>query len=216
MRIGVLALQGAVSPHREKLAAAGAEMVPVRLPEDLAGLQGLILPGGESTTLLNLLGHTGLMEPIRAFAGSHPLWGICAGAILLARQVENPAQPCLGVMDVTIRRNDYGRQNESFITQLAVTLPAETESVPGQSHLEEGVFIRAPKIIRAGEGVVVLSRHQGSPVAVFSGSSAGHLATTFHPELSAGHLFHRYFAAVCAGTQTQTSRMARAPGSATA
>ena len=188
MRIGILALQGAVAPHQAKLAALGVEAPAVREAAGLEGLDGLILPGGESTTFLKLIGHFGLAQPLKAFAETRPLWGVCAGTILLARRVENPSQRSLGILPFTVRRNGYGRQNESFIAGFELRLPGR----PAVS--QEGVFIRAPHVTARDDGVQGLGEHEGWPVALQYGR---HLATTFHPELSeAGHL-HRYFIALC-------------------
>jgi 5'-phosphate synthase pdxT subunit len=194
MTIGILALQGAVGPHREKLAAAGERAATVRTPGELQAVDGLILPGGESTTLLNLIDHYRLWEPLRAFGAARPLWGVCAGAILMAERVENPAQSSLGLVPITIRRNAYGRQNESFIAPLSLKLP-------GRAAQElDGVFIRAPRIIHSGEGATILAEHGGNSVALQHGF---HLITTFHPELSGSTALHRHFALLCAGGQAR-------------
>jgi len=123
MRIGILALQGAVEPHRVKLAALGCDTLPVRLPSDLAACAGLILPGGESTTMLKLMRDYELEPALKDFGRRRPMWGVCAGAILMAERVENPAQESLALLPITVRRNAYGRQNESFIARLALRLP---------------------------------------------------------------------------------------------
>ena len=188
MRIGILALQGAVAPHQAKLAALGVEAPAVREAAGLEGLDGLILPGGESTTFLKLIGHFGLAQPLKAFAETRPLWGVCAGTILLARRVENPSQHTLGILPFTVRRNAYGRQNESFIATFDLRLP-------GQAPVsQEGVFIRAPGIITREDSVQVLGEHEGWPVALQCGR---HLATTFHPELSEAGYLHGHFIALC-------------------
>ncbi|MBI4082382.1 MAG: pyridoxal 5'-phosphate synthase glutaminase subunit PdxT [Candidatus Lambdaproteobacteria bacterium] len=188
MRVGILALQGAVEPHRAKLAALGVEAVAVRLAEELAGCAGLILPGGESTTMLNLIEAYGLEEPLREFAARRPCWGVCAGSILMAAEVENPSQVSFGLMPITVRRNAYGRQNESFIAKIDLRLPGE----PPRS--QEAVFIRAPRITRCAPETRVLAELDGAPVAVEHGR---HLATTFHPELSEGDRLHRHFLTIC-------------------
>jgi len=184
-RAGVLALQGAVEEHREALASCGAEPVEVRTPEDLAECDCLIIPGGESTTIGKLLDRFELLEPIRARASQGmPVWGTCAGLILLARDVTAglPGQPLLGLLDAQVERNAFGRQVDSFEADLDV--PAlGPEPFPA-------VFIRAPLPRRLGEGVEVLARHAGQPVAVRQGSLLG---TSFHPELTGDHRFHRYF-----------------------
>jgi len=186
--IGILALQGAVEPHRVKLAGLGLHARSVRLPEDLEGCAGLILPGGESTTMLKLIGYYGLKPALLDFGRKRPLWGVCAGSILLAERVENPAQESFGVLAITVRRNAYGRQNESFIARLTVRLPGQAPAD------QEAVFIRAPQIVAIQPGVQVLAEYGGLPVAVQQGR---HLASTFHPELSAGDRLHRHFAGLC-------------------
>jgi 5'-phosphate synthase pdxT subunit len=179
--IGVLAIQGDYAAHAEALAEAGAEPCEVRKPDQLAGLDGLILPGGESTTILKFLEKRGFFESLEEFSGSHPVFGTCAGAILLARQVINPPQRSLGLLDATVERNAYGRQIDSTI------LTAET-ALPGGPL--EMVFIRAPRIVSTGLGVEVLARRDDSPVLVRQGRI---LAATFHPELSDDRRIHRLF-----------------------
>ena len=193
MRIGILAMQGAVQPHRAKLSALGIEAPIVRSVGEMETCAGLILPGGESTTMLKLLHQFGLWEPLRQFGVRKPLWGICAGSILMASQVENPAQECLEMVPVTVRRNAYGRQNESFITTLDLTLP-EGDAAWRESVRQEAVFIRAPRILGVTAGVRVLASQGGDPVVVQHGR---HLLTTFHPELSAQNTLHQHFAALC-------------------
>jgi 5'-phosphate synthase pdxT subunit len=192
VRIGILALQGAVAPHRAKLAALGLEAPPVRLAADLDGCAGLILPGGESTTMLKLMHDYALIPALLDFGRRRPLWGVCAGSILLAEHVENPAQESLALLPITVRRNAYGRQNESFIARLTLKLPGEAPSD------QEAVFIRAPQITAVSPGVAVLAEHGGLPVVVQHGR---HLASTFHPELSAGDRLHRHFAGLCAAAE---------------
>ncbi|HUJ77186.1 MAG TPA: pyridoxal 5'-phosphate synthase glutaminase subunit PdxT [bacterium] len=200
MRVGILALQGAVAPHQARLKELGAQGVPVRSPQDLAACQGLILPGGESTTMLKLMAVYALHAPLVEFARSHAVWGVCAGAILMARDVENPAQESLALLDITVRRNAYGRQNESFIA--AVTL-----ELPGQALREqEAVFIRAPQITRCGAEVVVLARYGGQPAAVQQGRL---LASTFHPELAASPALHAYFLDLCQAQAAAPRQAAR-------
>lgn len=179
-RIGVLAIQGDYAAHAEALAEAGAEPCEVRKPEQLAGLDGLILPGGESTTILKFLKHR-FFDALEEFCGSHPVFGTCAGAILLAREVLNPPQRSLGLLDATVERNAYGRQIDSAI------LTAET-ALPGGPL--EMVFIRAPRIVSVGPGVEVLARRDGFPVLVRQGRI---MAATFHPELSHDRRVHRLF-----------------------
>jgi 5'-phosphate synthase pdxT subunit len=179
-RIGVLAIQGDYAAHAEALTESGAEPCEVRKPSELAGLDGLILPGGESTTMLKFL-KLRFFEALEEFCGNHPAFGTCAGAILLAREVVNPAQRSLGVLDAVVERNAYGRQIDSTI------LTAET-ALPGGPL--EMVFIRAPRIAKTGPGVEVLARRDGFPVLVRQGSI---LAATFHPELSHDRRVHRLF-----------------------
>ena len=183
MPIGILALQGAVEPHRAKLTALGAAAVPVRTAEELGACAGLIMPGGESTTLLNLIGHYALKSALVEFAHAKPLWGVCAGAILAAKRVENPSQECFSLVPITVRRNAYGRQLDSFEADIAVPALGEKPF--------HAVFIRAPAIVSSGEGVEVLARlADGSPVAVRQGRL---LATAFHPELTSDTRFHSFF-----------------------
>jgi len=188
MRVGILALQGAVAPHAAKLAALGAEAVTVRTAAELERCAGLIVPGGESTTMLKLIDGYALREPLAAYAAGHTVWGVCAGAILMARTVENPSQFSFGWLPITVRRNAYGRQNESFIAPLSLRLPGQA---PGE---QEGVFIRAPQVVAWDPEVEVLAEYQGLPVALQAGH---HLATTFHPELSPPDALHRHFLALC-------------------
>ncbi|MFI5400406.1 MAG: pyridoxal 5'-phosphate synthase glutaminase subunit PdxT [SAR324 cluster bacterium] len=188
MRIGILALQGAVEPHRRKLSGLGLQARSVRLAADLDGCAGLILPGGESTTMLKLIRDYGLKPALLDFGSKRPLWGVCAGSILLAEHVENPAQESFAMLGITVRRNAYGRQNESFIAHVTVRLPGQAPAD------QEAVFIRAPQIVAVKPGVQVLSEYGGLPIAVQQGS---HLASTFHPELSAGDRLHRHFAGLC-------------------
>jgi 5'-phosphate synthase pdxT subunit len=186
--IGVLAIQGDYAAHAAALAESGAEPVEVRKPEQLAALDGLILPGGESTTILKFLKH-GFFEALEEFCGSHPVFATCAGAILLAREVRNPAQRSLGLLDAVVERNAYGRQIDSTI------LTAET-MLPGGPL--EMVFIRAPRIVSTGPGVQVLARRDGFPVLVRQGRI---MAATFHPELSHDRRIHRLFVHSVTGDQ---------------
>lgn len=188
MRIGILGLQGAVAPHRAKLQALGHEGAIVRNALELSSCRGLIIPGGESTTMLKLIHDYQLKDDLLTFARQHPVWGVCAGSILIAQEVENPAQECFGLMPIAVRRNAYGRQNESFIDTLDVTIPGEPAGT------QEGVFIRAPRIIRIADDATVLARHKGEVVAVTHGH---HMASTFHPELSPPDALHRYFVTLC-------------------
>lgn len=201
--IGVLALQGDFREHAAGLAAAGAAPREVRLAADLDGLQGLVLPGGESTTIARLLLAYALHAPIRAagLAGL-PIWGTCAGAILLATDVPGLDRPPLGLLPMTVDRNAYGRQVDSFETDLAIPVLG-----PAPYH---AVFIRAPRIRSVGADVAVLARHAESPVVVRRGTI---LATTFHPELTPDRRLATYFVEICTAAR-QTANGA-APAQAT-
>lgn len=179
--IGVLAIQGDYAAHAEALAEAGAEPVEVRKPEQLAGLDGLILPGGESTTVLRFLEKVNFFAALKEFGAARPVFGTCAGAILLAREVVNPAQRSLGLLDAIVERNAYGRQIDSAI------LTAETALDGGPLEM---VFIRAPRLVETGPGVEVLARREDAPVLVRQGTV---MAATFHPELSVDRRVHRLF-----------------------
>lgn len=184
MTIGVLALQGDFSLHAAALARCGAEAVEVRKPEQLAGLDGLIMPGGESTTLLKLMHEWGFVPALQAFhAAGKPIFGTCAGLILLAREVENPRQFSLGFIDVLVERNAYGRQRESFEAR-------GTAVLDGRERPVEMVFIRAPRIRQLGPGVETLARHGDEAVMARQGHV---LVATFHPELTDDPTVHAYF-----------------------
>jgi 5'-phosphate synthase pdxT subunit len=184
MKIGVLALQGDFDAHRTRLEELGAEVTLVRNPDELGSIDGLIIPGGESGTFLKLLGEPGLAQ-LQQFVAAKPVFGTCAGCILLAREVENPAQAGLGALDIRVRRNAYGRQLESSIRQ------GSFRNTP-----LEMVFIRAPKIVHVGAGVEVLGTEGSDPVLVRKGKT---LAATFHPEMSADTAVHKYFLEVVGG-----------------
>ena len=187
MKIGVLALQGSFAEHQTMLRRIGAEVLQVRLPAQLDGLDGLIIPGGESTTIGKLAVTFGLIEPLRRFAASHPVWGTCAGAILLSRDAQRH-QPLLGVMDITIERNAFGRQVDSF----EADLPVPALSDPKRPF--HAVFIRAPLIETTGKGVEVLARlPNGRASRIVAAKQGRLLATSFHPELTNDDRFHRYF-----------------------
>lgn len=187
MRIGVLALQGAFSEHRERLRTIGVDTAEVRLPGHLENLDGLIIPGGESTTMGMVAHRWGLLEPLRAFARTgKPIWGTCAGMILLAREVTDGKadQFLLRLMDITVRRNAFGRQVDSFEVDLDI-------SALGKNPFH-AVFIRAPLIERAGKKVQVLARLEDETIV--AARQGNLLATAFHPELTEDDRFHRYFA----------------------
>ena len=191
LTIGVLALQGAYDVHAAMLRQLGANAVLVRRPEQLNDLDGLIIPGGESTTFLKHLERGGFFEALSAFVRDRPTFGTCAGSILLATDVENPPQRSFGALDVTVERNAYGRQIDSAILSAATTLPGGPV---------EMVFIRAPKVTRIGEAVKVLASRDGSPVLV----EEGHLlAATFHPELSTDTRIHQHFLDLVARYRTE-------------
>lgn len=177
--IGILALQGDFEAHKRAVEGAGGDPVEVRSKADLEMIDGLIIPGGESTTMLKLLAEEGLFEPLRQFGRVKPIFGTCAGAILLAKEVLNPHQDSLQLMDLTVERNAYGRQIDSRIAQLEL----DGESL-------EAVFIRAPVIRQAAGDSRILASYNGDPVLVEQGC---HMAATFHPELGQGAAIHRRF-----------------------
>src|SRR5579862_2252842 len=186
MKIGVLALQGDFDAHRRRLEQLGAEVVLVKKPEQLDSLDGLVIPGGESGTFLKLLGDE-CFEKLKDFVRTKPTFGTCAGAILLATEVENPAQAGLGALNIRIRRNAYGRQIDSSIREGKFL--RDLEGHLAESPLEM-VFIRAPKISHVGDGVEVLATEGSDPVAVRQGRA---MAATFHPELSEDTRIHQVF-----------------------
>ena len=181
LRIGVLALQGDADAHARALADVGAHAVPCRLPSHLIELDGLIIPGGESSALLMLMARDGMFEALQAFVAAKPVFGTCAGCILLARRVRRPEQKSFGVLDVTVERNAYGRQADSVIVMAPTMLPGDPL---------ETVYIRAPRIVDSGLGVEVLASRDGTPTLVRQGHI---LAATFHPELSADRRVHCLF-----------------------
>jgi 5'-phosphate synthase pdxT subunit len=189
VKIGVLALQGAVAEHIQMLSALGAEAVPVRLPSELDSLDALIIPGGESTTISKLLSDYGLMKPIRRLAKKgFPIFGTCAGLVLLAKKVPNLQLEPIGVMDIVVKRNAFGRQVDSFEADLKISALHD-----GNFH---GVFIRAPVIEKVDPSVEVLCQLNGKPVAVKQGKL---LACAFHPELTGDTRLHKYFLNIVAG-----------------
>lgn len=180
-RIGVLAIQGDYAAHAEALSECGAIPVEVRKREQLAGLDGLILPGGESTTILKFLERGHLFDELKQFCSTRPVFGTCAGAILLAREVRNPAQRSLGVLDAVVERNAYGRQIDSSILFSDTKLHGEKL---------EMVFIRAPRIVETGANVEVLAERDGKATLVRQGKL---MAATFHPELTSDRRVHKAF-----------------------
>ncbi len=199
MRVGVLALQGAFIEHIKILHELGVEAVEIRLPEDLKGLDGLIIPGGESTTIGKLVEIYDLMGPLRDFAQQKPVWGTCAGMIFMAKDI-GVEQPLLGVMDIVVERNAFGRQVDSFEAELRVPVLNHGQSAPFPA-----VFIRAPRLVNAhGAAEVIATLNDGTAVA----AKEGHwLATAFHPELTDDNRFHRYFLDIISqnGKQPQSS-----------
>jgi 5'-phosphate synthase pdxT subunit len=187
MNVGVLALQGAFIEHETMLRKLGAQTTQVRLPEQLDGLDALIIPGGESTTIGKLAVEYGLVAPLRAFASHKPTWGTCAGMIFLAKSIGVDRQPILGVMDITVNRNAFGRQIDSFETDLAIS---------GLDSPFHAVFIRAPIVTGVGAGVDILAAldDQGAASRRIVAVKQGHLlATAFHPELTGDPRLHALF-----------------------
>ncbi|MDT8862951.1 pyridoxal 5'-phosphate synthase glutaminase subunit PdxT [Alkalihalobacillus sp. MEB130] len=190
VKIGVLALQGAVREHVNCLQAPNTEVIVVKKVEQLNDLDGLVLPGGESTTMRRLIDLYGFYEPLKEFAGAgKPMFGTCAGAILMAGQVEGQDEGHLAVMDMKVQRNAFGRQRESFETDLHVT---------GVGEDIRAVFIRAPLILEVGEDVQVLSKYGDEIVAARQGNF---LACSFHPELTDDHRFHQFFVSIVEETK---------------
>jgi 5'-phosphate synthase pdxT subunit len=182
MKIGVLAIQGDFAAHARALSRSGVEAVEVRRSDQLASIDGLIIPGGESTTMLKVMREEQMIDPIRDFAhAGKAIFGTCAGAIMLASEVRNPQQQSLGLMDISVERNSYGRQLDSFVREIETALGDEPM---------EAVFIRAPRITGIGPGVEVLSTIEGEPVMVRQNNL---LAATFHPELTSDNRVHNLF-----------------------
>ncbi len=186
-KVGVLSLQGDFAAHGAALERAGAEPVYVREASQFDGLDGLVIPGGESTTMLKLLRYEGLFDKLAEFGRERPVFGTCAGAILLAKEVSNPPQESLGLMDLAVERNAYGRQIDSRVREIEPTPDFAARTNAGKL---EAVFIRAPIIRRTGPEAKVLATYEGDPVLVEQGR---HLAATFHPELTVDARVHRYF-----------------------
>ena len=187
VKVGVLSLQGDFAAHGAALERAGAEPVYVRERHQFGGIAGLVIPGGESTTILKLLRHGGLMDELAEFASRKPVFGTCAGAILMASRVLNPEQESLGLMDIEVERNSYGRQIDSRVALIEPEPEFQRRVAAGPL---EAVFIRAPRIRRAANEAGVLARYGGDPVLVEQGR---HLAATFHPELTSDARVHKYF-----------------------
>ncbi|MDA8328689.1 MAG: pyridoxal 5'-phosphate synthase glutaminase subunit PdxT [Betaproteobacteria bacterium] len=181
MTVGVLALQGDYDAHSRCLQELGASVALVRQPGQLDDVSALVIPGGESSVLLKLLGRDQFWEKLQVFVHNKPCFGTCAGAILLASEVENPEQSCLGAMDIRIQRNAYGRQMQSAIHQVDTVLGGDPM---------EMVFIRAPRVTRVGAKVEILASHQGDPVWLRQGEI---MVATFHPELSKDRRVHAEF-----------------------
>ena len=187
MKIGILALQGGFAEHQAVLEALDVKVAQVRLPQHLAGLDGLIIPGGESTTIGRLAVDFDLMQPLRLFGREHAIWGTCAGAIFLSKNAGRE-QPLLGLMDITIARNAFGRQAESFEADLDVPALLQVDPLDRPFHT---VFIRAPLIESVGQGVEIFAQLEDGRIVA---ARQGHLlATSFHPELTGDDRFHRYF-----------------------
>jgi pyridoxal 5'-phosphate synthase pdxT subunit len=199
-RIGVLALQGDFEAHRKAVARAGEDLgyqaVEVRTPEELNQVEALVIPGGESTTMLRLLNVTGLKEHLREFGQQKPIFGTCAGAILLASEVSHPEQESLGLLDIGVQRNAYGRQLDSRVARITASGPLNEADL-------EAVFIRAPIIRRVGPNANVLATYNGDPVLVEQGK---HLVATFHPELTQDGRVHRYFLEKVSGAHQPASQ----------
>ncbi|HLC96305.1 MAG TPA: pyridoxal 5'-phosphate synthase glutaminase subunit PdxT [Candidatus Nanoarchaeia archaeon] len=182
MRVGVLALQGDVREHICALQKCGVETVEVRRPEDMDNIYGLVIPGGESTTIGKLMVHNKLdVEILRKHEHGMPIYGTCAGAILLAKHIVGSRQHSLGLMDISVKRNSYGRQSESFETNLVID---------GFLHPLHAIFIRAPLITEVHNGAQILAEFKDSPVLIRQGNL---LASTFHPELTGDYRIHQYF-----------------------
>ncbi|MFH1284776.1 MAG: pyridoxal 5'-phosphate synthase glutaminase subunit PdxT [Candidatus Peregrinibacteria bacterium] len=195
MNIGILGIQGSVAEHFDAVREAGAECILIKKPEDLTGVAGLIIPGGESTTIGKLIERFGLRTEILKMAeAGRPIWGTCAGAILLAKNIEGDGGTgggvkTLGLMDITVERNAYGSQADSFETEILF----DFGEAGGRKKIP-AVFIRAPKISKVGSGVRVLAEYEGETVAVIENNL---FATTFHPELTDNGEIHRWFIKMC-------------------
>jgi len=186
-KVGILSLQGDFEAHGAAIERAGAQPVFVRDPEQFDTVDGLIIPGGESTTMLKLLRYEGLYEKLKEFGANKPVFGTCAGAILMAKEVSHPEQESLGFMDIDVERNAYGRQVDSRVAVIEPGPDFESRTSAGKM---EAVFIRAPIIRRLGAGANVLARYNGDAVLVEEGR---HMAATFHPELTKDGRVHELF-----------------------
>jgi 5'-phosphate synthase pdxT subunit len=186
-KVGVLSLQGDFAAHGAALERAGAEPVYVRERAQLGQIDGLIIPGGESTTMLKLLRYEGLFDDLAEFGLRKPMFGTCAGAILMAREVSHPSQESLGLMDIAVERNAYGRQIDSRVVEIDIDENFQQRTAPGKL---EAVFIRAPIIRRINGSVKVLARYAGDPILIEQGP---HLVATFHPELTSDPRVHALF-----------------------
>jgi 5'-phosphate synthase pdxT subunit len=180
-QIGVLAIQGDYERHAAALEESGAQSALIKTPEALEDIDGLILPGGESTTMLKFLERNHFFDALKSFAQQKPIFGTCAGAILLAKEVRHPHQPSLGILDIAVERNAYGAQRDSAILTLDTTLPGGPL---------ETVFIRAPRIVSTNPEVEILAEREGFPVLIRQGKT---MAATFHPELSTDRRVHQLF-----------------------
>ena len=185
--IGILSLQGCVSFHTKHFETLGVATRLVRTKEDLQNIKALVLPGGESTTMLKLLHRFEMWDALKKKAEEIPFWGVCAGAILMAKCVHNPEQESLGIIDLEVRRNAYGRQLESFSGSVSLADPLEN---PLESRIEDAIFIRAPKFSEWGKSLLVLGKTKGEAVFL---SDNRHMVTAFHPELGNSHWCHKYF-----------------------
>ena len=186
-KVGVLSLQGDFAAHGAAIERAGATPVYVRERSQFGEIDGLIIPGGESTTMLKLLHYDGLFDELAEFGRRKPVFGTCAGAILMAKDVSNPAQESLGLMDIAVERNAYGRQIDSCVVKLDPEAEFERRTAPGKL---EAVFIRAPIIRKVDDSVKVLAGYDGDPVLIEQGR---HLVATFHPELTRDGRVHKLF-----------------------
>jgi 5'-phosphate synthase pdxT subunit len=194
-QIGVLALQGAFIEHEKMLSRLGVTACQVRLPEQLRGLDGLIIPGGESTTVGKLARHYQLVQPLKDFAASgRPLWGICAGLIFMAHDIGGLDQPLLDLMDIRVRRNAFGRQVDSFETDIDVPALRSVDGTGSGHRPFHAIFIRGPVIESVGKDVTVLARLKDDRIV--AARQANLLVTAFHPELTGDERFHRYFLAM--------------------